>query len=121
MGDFWGNDGLPDMAVGTFWKANTKNGVPKSFGGLLKNKGPAGNPTFELAHADAGAFYTEQFQPCDAGQQNGVRSANWDGDADLDLVASTTDGHGPVLPQRRQQPVSDLRPRSEPDGRRGKP
>ncbi|MHC4445753.1 MAG: FG-GAP-like repeat-containing protein [Planctomycetota bacterium] len=92
IGDFYGNDGLPDVAVGTFWLANEKHGYPKSFGGLVKNLGPLENPTFEIALADSGSLYTEQFQICDAGQQNGVRSLDWDNDGDHDLVASTVDG-----------------------------
>ena len=59
---------------------------------MLKNKGPAGNPAFELALADTGSFYTERFQTCDAGQQNGVRVRDLDGDGDFDLIAGTTDG-----------------------------
>ncbi len=93
IADFHGNDGRPDIAVGTFWHVNADGDQPKSFGGLLKNVGPADNPAFEVVLADGGAPYTEQFQICDAGQQNGVRSVNWDGDGDHDLVAATTDGY----------------------------
>jgi len=92
VGDFYGNDGLPDIAVGTFWHVNEDYGRPKSFGGLIKNLGPLNNPTFETVFADAGAFYTEEFQKCDVGQQNGVRSLDWDNDGDFDLVSSTVDG-----------------------------
>ena len=90
VADFDG-DGLPDIAVGTFWK-QVESAAPQSFGGLLKNMGPRSNPTFQLRLADSGSLYTEQFQRCDAGQQNGVRALDWDGDGDYDLVASTSGG-----------------------------
>ena len=92
VADFHGNDGLLDIAVGTFWHGNADGDQPKSYGGLLKNLGPLDNPTFKLVLADAGAPYTEQFQICDAGQQNGVRTLDWDGDGDNDLVVSSIDG-----------------------------
>jgi hypothetical protein len=90
VADFDGDD-LLDISVGTFWK-QVENDEPQSFGGLLKNMGPQTNPTFELRLADTGSLYTEQFQICDAGQQNGVRSLDWDGDGHNDLVASSSGG-----------------------------
>ena len=92
VADFHGNDGLLDIAIGTFWKATSEGTDPKSFGGLLKNLGPLSNPTFELRLADAGSLYTEEFQKCDAGQQNGVRSMDLDGDEDYDLMGSSSSG-----------------------------
>jgi len=92
IGDFWGSDGLLDVVSGTFWKVNEKHGFPKSYGGLLKNQGPPGGPSFKLLLAGSGAMYTEQFQACDAGQQNGVRAKDLDADGDFDLISGTTDG-----------------------------
>jgi len=92
VGDFYGNDGLLDIAVGTYWLVNEKHGYPKSYGGLLKNLGPLDNPSFEVVLSDAGSLYTEGFQTINAGQQNGVRRFDLDGDGDHDLLASTVDG-----------------------------
>ena len=90
VADFDG-DGLKDISVGTFWK-QVENSEPQSFGAMLKNLGPALNPTFQVRLADSGSLYTEQFQRCDAGQQNGVRAIDWDMDGDKDLVASSAGG-----------------------------
>jgi len=92
VGDFLEDDGLLDIAAGTFWKVNAKHGLPKSFGGGMNNLGPLSEPAVSLVLANGGALYTEQFQKCDAGQQNGGRAGDLDNDGDFDLVASTTDG-----------------------------
>ena len=77
----WDGDGLIDLAVGQYWH---KDG---QFGRLWKNVGTLSNPQFQARDAYNGCPYTEQFQPCAIGRQNGVRASDWDNDGDMDLIA----------------------------------
>jgi hypothetical protein len=92
VADFDG-DGLLDLAAGRFWERTNWPEQPRLYGCFYKNVGTKTKPRFELRDAYHGGLYTEQFHPCDAVRQNGVRAADWNGDGKTDLIASDTDGY----------------------------
>jgi hypothetical protein len=85
-------DGLVDLVSGRFWQRTdlAVPAAPHDFGGFWKNVGTATAPRF--ARRTRGALFTEEFSPCDAIRQNGVRAVDWDKDGRPDLLAGDTDG-----------------------------
>ena len=90
----WDGDGLLDIVAGRYWERTptSEAGLPRYFGGLYKNIGTATLPVFAKADEYHDSPYTEQFQPCDAVRQNGVRTVDWNNDGKPDLIAGDTDG-----------------------------
>jgi len=94
VSDFTG-DGLLDFVVGRYWERTMigHERERRDYGWLYENVGTPHKPKFEQRDAHHGSPYTEQFQICDAIQQNSVRAVDWDNDGKTDLLAGDTDGY----------------------------